>query len=81
MDVTSKAFEPSWIFTVISWLLFCTPVLYLQRLDEIWIDLNVNHRPWRRFIAEIQEDWAASITPVCLAVSTLCVIHSLRALT
>lgn len=64
VDVTAEHYAPSWIFNVISWMLFCTPTLYLKRLDEIWLDSNVNQRPWRRFISELKDDWAASITPV-----------------
>ncbi|KAL1949216.1 hypothetical protein VTO73DRAFT_11022 [Trametes versicolor] len=63
VDVTAEHYAPSWIFNVISWMLFCTPTLYLKRLDEIWLDSNVNQRPWRRFISELKDDWAASITP------------------
>ncbi|KAI0631090.1 hypothetical protein C8Q77DRAFT_183164 [Trametes polyzona] len=55
--------QSSWTFTICSWLLFLTPSIYLQRLDEIWLDHHVHCQKWRKFIDEIQSDWVASITP------------------
>ncbi|KAI0642653.1 hypothetical protein C8Q79DRAFT_1013325 [Trametes meyenii] len=60
-DITTRVH--SWWFKPASWTLFCTPMVYVRRLDEMWIDGKINHQPWRKFIAEIQEDWTASITP------------------
>ncbi|KAI0366821.1 hypothetical protein BV20DRAFT_1055314 [Pilatotrama ljubarskyi] len=62
-DVTLVVHNRSWWFTFGSWLLFCTPRVYIKRLDEMWLDEKINHQPWRKFIGEIQEDWTASITP------------------
>ncbi|KAI0676476.1 hypothetical protein C8Q78DRAFT_1073279 [Trametes maxima] len=60
-DVTTHV--RSWWFKFASWMLFCTPMVYIKRLDEMWVDGRINHQPWRKFVSEIQEDWTASITP------------------
>ncbi|KAI0356102.1 hypothetical protein OH77DRAFT_1453865 [Trametes cingulata] len=62
-DMTLVVHTRSWWFTCASWLLFYTPSIYIKRLQEMWLDQKINHQPWRKFIAEIQEDWTASITP------------------
>lgn len=71
MDVTSKAYAPSWTFTVVSWMLFCTPRSYLTRLEGAWLDDTVNTQMWRNFMGEVQEDWMDSITPVGVSLSPL----------
>ncbi|KAI0763111.1 hypothetical protein BD413DRAFT_616559 [Trametes elegans] len=53
----------SWWFSTLSWMLFSMPSIYVKRLDQMWVDISINHQPWRKFVAEIQDDWAASITP------------------
>ncbi|KAI8976720.1 hypothetical protein BD414DRAFT_467138 [Trametes punicea] len=67
-NVTEQSY--SWWFLILSWLFFCTPALYVKRIDHMWVDFKINHQPWRKFIREIQENWQDSITPstVILAV-------------
>ncbi|KAH9899341.1 hypothetical protein C8Q73DRAFT_724392 [Cubamyces lactineus] len=60
---TNTKCDHSWWFNLLSFLFFFTPSLYIKRLDEMWLDMKINHQPWRKFISEIQEDWTASITP------------------
>ena len=59
-----KHHHRSKIFTAFSWLLFLTPHLYFERLSHTWVDNKINYDHWSNFISELQEDWAASITPV-----------------
>ncbi|PIL23470.1 hypothetical protein GSI_14781 [Ganoderma sinense ZZ0214-1] len=57
------------IFSVCSWLFFLTPHLYLERLRHTWVDNKINYDHWNHFISELQEDWAASITPSTIILS------------
>ncbi|PIL23469.1 hypothetical protein GSI_14780 [Ganoderma sinense ZZ0214-1] len=56
-------------FTLFSWLFFLTPHLYLERLSHTWVDNKINYDHWSNFISELQEDWAASITPSTIILS------------
>lgn len=51
-------------FKAVTWLFFYTPHLYAERLYLIYLDKKVNYQVWRKFIAELREDWENSITPV-----------------
>ncbi|KAH9855324.1 hypothetical protein C2E23DRAFT_883274 [Lenzites betulinus] len=62
-DLTSEEYKYSWLFNIASFLLFLTPTSYMCRLDEVWLDANVNQLPWHTFIKELQQDWQESITP------------------
>lgn len=57
--------NPTWLFTLSSWLFFFYPSLYLRRLRQLWVDFEFQDHIWEDFITDVQEDWAASITPVC----------------
>ena len=55
----------AWWFDPLSWILFAAPQVYLEMLKKVWVDHQVNYQYWRKFIKELQDDWTASITPVC----------------
>ena len=59
------------IFSFFSWVFFLTPHLYLERLRHTWVDSKINYDHWNHFISELQEDWAASITPVSCLIQRL----------
>ncbi len=66
-----KHHHRSKMFRAFSWLLFLTPYIYLERLNHTWVDSKINYDHWNHFISELQEDWAASITPVSRSISPL----------
>ena len=51
-------------FKAASCCCFFTPHIYINRLNKIWSAHGINYPKWRKFILELQDDWAASITPV-----------------
>ena len=54
----------SWWFIIVTWLLFWTPQIYLEKIHRVFVDQLVNYYFWRKFISELQDDWNSSITPV-----------------
>lgn len=56
--------ESSLWFKIIIPLLFFTPHNYGERLRLLYLDKKVNYTVWRKFIAELREDWKNSIIPV-----------------
>ncbi|KAI0760194.1 hypothetical protein C8Q74DRAFT_207961 [Fomes fomentarius] len=56
-------------FKAVTWLFFYTPHLYAERLHLIYLDKKVNYQVWRRFIAELREDWENSITPATVVLT------------
>ena len=51
-------------FSIVTWLLFFTPQIYLEKIHRVFVDQLVSYYSWRRFISELQDDWNSSITPV-----------------
>ena len=71
----------SWWFMILSPFLFWMPQIYLNDLQEIWIDdgevPKVNVRLWNEFITTLRNDWEKSTTPVSrfLTVSSAYMFH------
>ena len=64
IDIHRKS---SYLFLLVRPFLFYTPDIYIRKLDEIWVDNQVNEGPWNKFWNEIRRDWERTFTPVrCL---------------
>ncbi|KAI0760193.1 hypothetical protein C8Q74DRAFT_1294581 [Fomes fomentarius] len=61
--------ESSLWFKIIIPLLFFTPHNYGERLRILYLDKKVNYTVWRKFIAELGEDWRNSIIPSTVILS------------
>ena len=53
-------------FSIVTWLLFFTPQIYLEKIHRVFVDQLVSYYFWRRFISELQDDWNSFIIPVRL---------------
>ena len=42
------------------------PDVYIDKLDNMWIDDTVNERTWNKFWNELRRDWEKTFTPVRL---------------
>ncbi|OSX61062.1 hypothetical protein POSPLADRAFT_1147144 [Postia placenta MAD-698-R-SB12] len=75
LDRSASVFEStprvhSWLFRIMTPMLFYLPTRYAEQLNVIWVDQTVNHVPWRNFIDRLARDWQASITPASILVTT-----------
>lgn len=66
--LNEKRKTPGWWFWLFSALLFWMPNVYLDCLEEIWIDDKhydrLNIHTWNEFIRSLNADWENSTTPV-----------------
>ncbi|KAL6302656.1 hypothetical protein BKA93DRAFT_827172 [Sparassis latifolia] len=56
--------EPhSYIFLMLSPLLFYTPDLYIEELEKVWVEETAHYQPWNIFVSSLQKDWESAILP------------------
>ncbi|KAI0346505.1 hypothetical protein BDW22DRAFT_765350 [Trametopsis cervina] len=59
----------SWFFCILTPFLFFMPSVYMEEIDNVWIDETVDSINWRRFITMLTRDWEHSITPATVILS------------
>ena len=57
--------DRSYVFRIISAMLFFWPHVYVQNIEDMWVDRIVNINTWSYFFEHLQQDWKNCITPVC----------------
>ncbi|KAI0703722.1 hypothetical protein BC835DRAFT_1410458 [Cytidiella melzeri] len=59
----------SWLFRIVTPLLFFMPSVYMDEIESVWIDGTVDWISWRRFIVLLSKDWQHSIIPATVILS------------
>ncbi|GJE96874.1 hypothetical protein PsYK624_130810 [Phanerochaete sordida] len=59
------------VLKLLSPVLFFMPILYVQELQELYVDASVRYHPWQTFLTEnLKRDWENSITPTTVLIAT-----------
>ncbi|KAI0703727.1 hypothetical protein BC835DRAFT_1410463 [Cytidiella melzeri] len=66
---TSLHNKRSWLFKIVTPLLFFMPSVYMDEIENVWIDETVDWISWRRFILLLSKDWQQSIIPATVILS------------
>lgn len=56
---------PTYLFLMLSPLLFFLPDNHIRQMEEVFVDGIVNERPWNQLWDSLRNDWEAATTPVC----------------
>lgn len=62
--VKNKPQKSTYLFLLLSPILFYMPDVYIKKLNEMFVDGIINEGPWNKFWNEMRSDWERSFTPV-----------------